>query len=416
VKKSDLSDYSNGKINTFSTVTYGISDGMKTTECNGSGNSVTKRKKDGTLWYPTQYGVVHFNPDRISKEMLAPPVYIEQVVAAGKTIDLKNNQTLPAGKRDFEFHYTALNFSNPNKLLFKYKLEGYDEEWIEAGHRRIAYYTKIGYGVYQFKVIAFYKNRVFEESGVNLKFAINSFFYETWWFFILIIIAFSLLVYTIIRFKISGIKKRNLELKKEIDERKIVEEALRKSKERFQGLVSNIPGVVYRCKNDEDWTMMFISDSIYKISGYSSSEFLNGTQTLNNIIYHEDLGKGKKVIIDCVNKRKPFSIEYRIVDKQGEIHWVYDSGQAIEHEGTRDKYLDGVIFDITERKKVEVELAKLKNLLGNVVNSMPSILVGVDLNGRITQWNHCAETATGVSSDDAYGKKVEKVFPQLKIE
>jgi PAS domain S-box-containing protein len=129
-----------------------------------------------------------------------------------------------------------------------------------------------------------------------------------------------------------------------------VEASARESEEKYKTLISNIPGVVYRCANDSAWSMRFISDSIEELCGYPASDFLNNAvRTYASIIFPDDVVH----VVECVQKglrdRKPYLIEYRIRHNNGTIRWVHEKGQGVFDNGGEFLWLDGVIFDITDR-------------------------------------------------------------------
>jgi PAS domain S-box-containing protein len=132
---------------------------------------------------------------------------------------------------------------------------------------------------------------------------------------------------------------------------------LQKSEERFRSLVANIPGVIYRCACDRDWTMEFISDAIADLSGYPATDFLdNRVRTFASIIHPSDRELVEQTVEQGVADQQPYIIEYRIVGSDGSIKWVYEKGQAIWHESGEMLGLDGAIFDISDRKRREETL------------------------------------------------------------
>ncbi|HAX75928.1 MAG TPA: hypothetical protein DCY88_08845, partial [Cyanobacteria bacterium UBA11372] len=153
----------------------------------------------------------------------------------------------------------------------------------------------------------------------------------------------------------------------DITDRKLAEAALRKSEERFRSLVVNIPGAIYRCAGDSERTMEYISDAIANISGYGASNFIgNRVRTFTSIIHPQDIPLVETSVSEAVAVKKSFEIEYRIVQPDGSIRWVADRGQAKHDKRGKILWLDGVIFDISDRKQAEEEirnaLAKEKEL------------------------------------------------------
>ncbi len=140
--------------------------------------------------------------------------------------------------------------------------------------------------------------------------------------------------------------------------------SLRESEEQYRTLVANVPGVTYRCRCDEHWTMEFISDEIEKLSGYPASDFIeNAVRSYSSIMHSEGKQISDKHAMDQIAKKEPYTIEYRIVAADGSFHWVYEKGQGIYDANDELKYLDGVIMDVTDRKQAEeLQLANEQQL------------------------------------------------------
>ncbi len=131
---------------------------------------------------------------------------------------------------------------------------------------------------------------------------------------------------------------------------------LRESEKQFRTLVSNIPGITYRCKYDRDWTMLYISETIDTVSGYPASDFISNTvRSFESIIHHDDTGMVETRVREAVGKGTSWEIEYRIIHRDTSVRWVYEKGQAIRDPSGAIPYLDGFILDITKRKRAEQE-------------------------------------------------------------
>ena len=183
VSKAQLNAFAEGRASTFSSVVYGIADGMRSSECNGIGSPAGYRMRDGRLWFPTIKGVAIIDPGHLLQNALPPPVVIEDVWANRTPVPPGDVVDLRPGQSELEFHYTALSLVAPARNQFKYRLEGYDRDWVEARGRRTAFYTNMPPGSYTFRVIASNNDGVWNESGAAFMFRLRPRIYQTWWFY-----------------------------------------------------------------------------------------------------------------------------------------------------------------------------------------------------------------------------------------
>lgn len=187
-------------------------------------------------------------------------------------------------------------------------------------------------------------------------------------------------------------------------------------KSQFETLVDNIPGVTYRNEYKKDWGVVYISDEIYKLSGYQGSDFTSKKRTYHSIIFIEDSAMVERSIADAVANKSGFNIQYRIVKADGVNCWVNERGQCILDADSNVIYIDGVIIDINDQKQAEFEVRKLKKYLANVIDSMPSALVGIDSDMKVTQWNKTIADTTGIDEKQALGKDFHALLPHFESE
>ncbi len=143
----------------------------------------------------------------------------------------------------------------------------------------------------------------------------------------------------------------------DISDRKQIEDALSKSEEQFRSLVANLSGIVYRCACNSEWQMEFLGGAVMELTGYASEDFINNqTRSWLSIIHPEDREMVERIVHEGLICREPFILEYRIIDVHGNIRWFYEKGQAVFNSEDELMWLDGAIFDISDRKQVESEL------------------------------------------------------------
>lgn len=203
IAKQQFNDFDQGKINQLIPTRYGISDGLRTEECNGGSQPSGWKTRDGRLLITTIKGLVVFDPKNISNESFFPPVIIEQIIADRQMIAKSGLIQVGPGLHDLEIQYTGLSLLSPTKIQFKYLLEGYDNSWKNAGTRRTAYYTNLPPGTYRFRVIASNSAGHWNNSGAEMGVHVLKHFYQKTWFFLFCAIAAGMAIYGVHRFRIS---------------------------------------------------------------------------------------------------------------------------------------------------------------------------------------------------------------------
>ena len=219
VKRQELNDFADGKIDKINSVGYGTQDGMLSTECNGGRQPASIRDKDGKFWFPTQDGVVVINSENESYNSLPPSVVVESATVEREPVDISSGLTIEPGQQNIEINFTGISLIKSEQIKFKYKLEGHDADWIEAGTRRTAYYSYLPPGNYRFQVKAANSDGIWNERGAGISLALNPFFYQTKAFILLCIAVGTLCLFLIWQFSVYQLKNRQRKLAKLVAER-----------------------------------------------------------------------------------------------------------------------------------------------------------------------------------------------------
>ncbi|MFN2390695.1 MAG: two-component regulator propeller domain-containing protein [Pyrinomonadaceae bacterium] len=208
VSRQQLNDFADRKIQTVTSVAHGVKDGMVDAECNGGRSPAGfKSRRDGTLWFPTQKGIVVIDPKLLPTMSEPPNVVIENCLLDGKESACEDIKILPENE-SLEIKYTGLSFNNPEQIKFIYKLEGLDENWVDAGTRRRAFFTHLPPGEYAFRVSAANVDGVWNERGASLKIMVKPPFYRTYWFLSLSILTCAGILFFLYRRRVKNLEQR----------------------------------------------------------------------------------------------------------------------------------------------------------------------------------------------------------------
>lgn len=185
VKKQDFADLEAGKIGRITSTLFGKDDGLASAVCNSVAKPSAWRGRDGKIWFATAKGLAVVDPRHVQKNVLPPPVMVEDIIADKKIVNPSGAQDqviIAPGRGELEIHFAGLSFTASEKNRFKYKLEGSDHDWIDAGTRRVAYYNNLPPGDYAFHITACNNDGIWNSAGSSVRLRLLPHFWQTWWF------------------------------------------------------------------------------------------------------------------------------------------------------------------------------------------------------------------------------------------
>ncbi len=239
VAKRELIAFAEGQAASVTSHAFDERDGLRVLEGNG-GFPAAWRSADGRIWFATAGGAVAIDPNNLRRNTVPSPVHIESLLVDRAPVPLRDGVRVGPGRGELEFKYTAPSLRVPDRVRFRYRLDGFDPGWVEAGTRRTAYYTNIPPGRYRFRVIASNDDGVWNQSGASVSFVRVPYFYETRWFYALGVGIGALLVLLAHRVRVRQLKTRERELTLLVEERTRAQEALRESHLRLEEAMDQI--------------------------------------------------------------------------------------------------------------------------------------------------------------------------------
>jgi ligand-binding sensor domain-containing protein len=220
---------------------FDSSDGVRSLASGGHFGPQVARTSDGRIWFLPWDGVSVVHPHNLHFNRLPPPVHVEQIIADRKTYDAASQLRLPPLVRDLQIDYTALSLAAPEKVRFRYKLEGFDSDWQDAGTRRQAFYTNLPPRDYRFRVMACNNSGVWNEAGATLDFFVAPAYYQTIWFRLSCLAGFLLLLVAV-----YGLWLRHLAAQYNMRLEERVGERTRIARELHDTLLQNVQGLILK--------------------------------------------------------------------------------------------------------------------------------------------------------------------------
>jgi len=183
VRRAAMNEFASGKTRRVECDMFDGLESVKFTDRTDQENSGCKTP-DGHIFFPSPWGVISIDPSHVPTNPMAPPVHIRRVLVNGQEFAVQKSIAVPPGKGELQIEFAGISFLAPEKLRFRYRLDGYDRDWVETDGRRLAFYTNLKPGWYRFQVIAANADRVWNDTGDSIELQLRPHFYETAGFYL----------------------------------------------------------------------------------------------------------------------------------------------------------------------------------------------------------------------------------------
>ena len=374
--------------------------GLQSSEFNAG---AALKLKSGQLLFGGINGFNVVNPDKLQKNKHIPIVNIIDIKIYDQSYGLKrlddfiplegrlpeeNNIYLNHRQNSFTINFAAMDFEAPQNNVYVYRLLNFDKKWFFAIENRQATFTNIPPGEYIFEVKGSNNDRLWNTRSTKLNITITPPFWQTNWLLTLVVVLAVSLLYFLYRLRIHYIKEKNKaleainqKLNAEVAVRQRTEKALNESERRLATLIKNLPGIAYRCKNNERRTMEFVSEGCIAVTGYRPENFVQGKRLhYTDLVHPEDRDGMLMEIEERLFKKSSFQVVYRIISSTRQIKWVWEQGRGIYDEQGDIIAVEGFIIDISERKQLEEQLVQAQkmeavgHLAGGIAHDFSNLL------------------------------------------
>ena len=296
------------------------------------------KSPDGRLWFVNDVVLQMIDPSHLSGDGASSPVYVESIAADRKQYKPQEGLRLPPLTRDLQIGYTSPSFLIPQKVKFRYRLDGHDRDWQEAGTRREAFYTDLGPGKYRFRVTASNNNGVWNEAGATLDFTIAPAFYQTGWFRSLCVFLFLVVLTGLYRLRLRHLERQR--------------DALRKSEKELREVIETIPSLIHTARPDghidyfnQRW-LEYLGVTLEEVAGWNWTAFIHADDV------EGILARWRA----CLMTGEIFEYETRVRGANGEYRWMFHRKVPLRDANGNIVKWYGSSMDIHERKTAEEAL------------------------------------------------------------
>ena len=360
VLRSELDEIAEDDRTEAATQTFGRADGLRSPEANGGVHPAGVRRTDGSVWFPTMAGAVAVDPELVDREW-SPPVPLVEFVVAGDTIVHTGQPIrLPSGQRTLEFHFAAPKFTAPERTRFRYRLEGFDDEWTYPGDRRAAYFTNLPPRSYRFRVGTGAPDGTWLESEAVAEVELAPHMYErrpVQALLLLLLVGGGLTGYT---WRVRRLRRREEELLQIVAERDQTEEQLRASQDRLRLALEAGRMGTWQWDPDED--RLLWSEGMTMLFGCSPRSLAELRDELARVVHPDDVDALAHDLRSAIRTEHEASVglQFRGADGEPERRYVRVRARGMGGpggDGRRGRTV-GVAWDMTDMVRAQEALRK----------------------------------------------------------
>ena len=357
IARSDLDAWASNPKQTIQAAVFDSADGVSSHRFPGGYSANVAKAADGKLWFLRLGGVGVIDPQHLAFNKVPPPVHIERVTADDKIYDATNGLRLPPRIRNVAIDYTALSFVAPEKVRFRYKLEGQNRNWHEVINDRQVQYTNLPPGHYRFRVLASNNSGVWNETGATLEFSIAPAYYQTRWFQTLEVASAFAAVWVAYRFRVRQVARA---YQRRLDER--VNERMRIARDLHDTLLQSFHGLLLRLQTASYLLLEHPADAKEKLDGaiqHAAKAITEGRDAVQSLrastVERNDLAAAIRTLGDELasdpGAHPPASFSVAIEGETRDLHPIArDEIYKVAAEAVRNAYRHA------QASRVEVEI------------------------------------------------------------